>query len=328
MIVKPRITVDDLAEKVGSQSPASSAMSWDDARETLVYDVDPYYEYDADVLFLGAAWVDPQTKYLKRLLPVRHPRKPWLYSKSIVQVDRLSPTGDGVSAKEAIIQSNPHDNQPRYSSKYRVLRYHVEFGPVGYPVLADEELTSPYYEWERFLSVNWKTSVELITAPTGTYKFATSPVNTSPNNQFRAEIGIRECKIDYSYTWHKVPIDLLCGSDWYPTKLMAALGCVNATEFLGHPAGTLLMQPFGGDPKVMPIRDSNGSDAFYVDLVLNFQHFDMPASRRGDAYRGHNTAPAPGDENKYHLFTEDGTTGGAKRYPEYEFRNLFTHHSL
>lgn len=56
--IKPRISLDDLAEFVADYSPASGGTSWEDAAQTIVYDVPFKYVYDAYLLLLGFAYTE------------------------------------------------------------------------------------------------------------------------------------------------------------------------------------------------------------------------------------------------------------------------------
>lgn len=325
----------NLWERVASESPANGAVSWADANETVVFDVDFAFDYDATMTILGYAYTDfSDDNYgrLRRQNPLRHPRKPWLCASGI-NTTYYGPRGKQLSNPETL-----YPTQPEYTSEYKIARMSVMFKPLAFDLLEDSQVTADT-EWNRNVEYMGSPSAEFITREGGAnWQFVTDPVAgvSLPTIPF----AISESKVTYEWTWHYIPEDFVCSIRGEPPdKWSQALNQVNnATAFGIYPRWTMLQQPFSYVRRPMVGMSQNGVQLFYLDIKSHWLYFNPSLTSAADTtagYFGHNLAPAGADGWNYHFFTGPlnvsplaiqsrvGRSDGRKRYEEYDFSKLF-----
>jgi hypothetical protein len=334
-------SADELTQYVRGESPGKGAYSWEDAAETLVFDVPWEYEYDASMVILGWAYVD-KNKKLRRRHPMRHPDKPWLRAWSIDDITRIGPRkGDtgGDNAKQKVkVKASTDLTVPRHTTRYEVSRITVGFRPLPFELVDDEQMG--YFddgEIVRYQTIESNPEAEFLTREGGSMKFATAPV---AGNEIKTEIAVSEVKTGLTVTWERVPQDFICSAELEASsakpwngridKWETALNTVNEEVFLGCEIGTLLLKGYSVKRFFMPTMRPDGRSVPYLRLAAHFSHFDVTADNRGDIYHGHNTAPAQGNSYAYHAFSMTGALPqphglGKPRYWSTAFKDLYAH---
>lgn len=263
---------------------------------------------------LGGAKLNRTTGQLDRTLPVRHPEFDWLYASRIVSVKPLK-----------------WDSKLRLPagtiSGYQYSLITIVFTQPKWTMLSDARIDalygSPRKEYRRFVERRPEPSGEVVTRSEGSFKWEQGPqigtVFKGPQGQFLP-------KATEVLVWKRVPqVGLFSnGGTGDPTNVYAAVGKVNDDEFLGNPAGTLLLQP----PRLIPLEvptipaavganENLGQPAIFYDVELPLLRFDPPY---GGSVRGHNNAIGP-DGLWYPLV--DATNGTRRIFEEADFESIF-----
>lgn len=325
----------NLWERVSSESPGQGGVSWSDATEVMVFDVDYAYDYDAILTILGYAYVDYAHTVngqptLFRVNPLRHPRRPWLFASSIDSIKYMGPRGKEQSAPNPDL----YPTQPSFRAEYKISRISVTFKPLPFSV--DGTANGQGSEELRYVSKRSSASAEFITREGGAnWKFvdgvaAGKPLPTQP-------FALSENKVTYNWTWNYVPEEFVCQSPGDPPlKWYQNLNQLNALPFAGQPIWTFLHLPFTYERRPMPTMTANGVQNFYLNITSNWLYFNPKNTAASAAARdlyGHNLAPYAGDGWQYHFFTgptdatgaNAGTAAGTPRYKDFVFDNLFTY---
>lgn len=186
---------------------------------------------------------------IKRVLPDLHP----LYRNFYAAKADCRPYGV-MSTNETLYA------EPIYSAPF--MRIEVEYSPVDYDVLDDEETGT---EQDRFVSYQYGYQVQLLTL-TGGMKFESgAPINQQP--------AIRSQVQQFQMIWHQVP-STLAEPFKVPTeaKILDLQGKINSAPFQGYDPGTVMF--LGCDPKINrpALGDEFGFGSLYTwDLVYSFQ---------------------------------------------------------
>lgn len=288
----------------------------------------------ARTFFLGFAEADNTNYTLKRTLPVRHPEYADMWCTAVI-FQQFAPTGNtdnenNAPNRPALATEGELSKQGNYQHCYVTLR----FSNLPYRVVSDEDLTDDYSgkEYNRFVTrpANTQASVQVLQAETSSYlKFAEgsgagSPTQpTAGTTEFPGVLGVFQTKTSYSLIWHMVPEEYIFDG-LIATKFNNCIGRVSSEDFLGFPAGTLLMEPPRFDKRQFPVVTQNGADPLFLyDVQINFQHFD-PSKGVDSVYRGHNLMPWRND-GKYYLATRTGATSGEGWLPTADFAQIFDH---
>lgn len=311
------------AEKIDDRSPNSDQFAVDRSVAELVGIIDWDLQYDAIGGILGYQYTDENTKKLKRVCPIRHPRFRWMHATRIFGMQGITPEGKVTRQ----VLGAPAGDPDRVNAwmAYRKVQFTVSFEALPYEILRDDEVAG---EFDRFVEPMPDPGEDVIEQQAGTLVFAEGGGGTEPvagESNFPRTIGIIAAKNFIRLKWHKVPEDFISPNRGisYP-QFDAVLGKVNDAEFLGMPAGTLMARA----PKIHRYAQSvnprdRASPSMLCDVEVCFQFYD-PSPRKGGA-RGHNLMPYP--DKRYYLATHDGTMGGRGSYEEANFDNIFKHHS-
>lgn len=334
----PRVmSKDRLIQKIAGEGPGKGSVSWEDAFESLVFDVPFEYEYDARCVILGYAWTDPVSKKLHRRNPIRHPIYPHLVAWNIDTVERLSPR-EAAATNPNRIPGTPKVNVfdanlpglnatvPQYTANYAISRISVTFKPPPFDIFEDDQTINgqTVKEYQRYVEFGGAPQSEWLTQEGAQWKYVTAPVagQTLPSQSQ----ALLESKVNLNWIWHRVPEDFVCADRGsVPYQWWRYMNFVNNAAWptqYNQPYArfTLLNQPFSYKRMPMPLRYTDGTIPYYVTIQANFLAFYN--FYPGDEYQGHNTAPCRSDY-KYHLFSSDGTINGLFRYPEFDFDKLF-----
>lgn len=277
---------------------------------------------------LGYAYVDVNKK-LRRVLPQRHPRLPWLWCNGITNI-----TGKGLT------QDHPNLTSPSAfpgginSGNYDRALVYASFGPTTYDILNDVAANvdgNPIKEYERFCTVKCDPFVELLTLPNGSLLYnapyaAGAAIDGNPI--ISPQVRIRQEKDRFTLTWYLVPLDFICDKYGVPTKLLSAQKCVNKVDFLGQPAGTLMCEKISYDLGVFPIASTVvGKNQLCAEkIVFDLLRFDPPRDV-DETKRGWNLWPTNLPSGIY-VGAKQGGGAGVDAYKEFNFEDCFTHQSL
>jgi hypothetical protein len=326
-------------EQIADVAPGSDECSPKYAHSSLYAfvpnDARAMYNFENTVLGFHYTTGDGNGGYrIVRNNPIRHPRKDNLVAAKISEM-RGRKFGRTVGADMTGRQQDFFDNESkdlvRYNkglTEFAIYDHNlvcVEFSPPKYTMYSDEAIKhlnirgrSSYYEWERYLEYDVKPNIYDVTIQTGSYAYAEGEAgNPGPSagsppvtkgKTFPGELNYYEVKTTFNVHWRNVPEDYVLDTTnyqlGYPTNLVRCAGKVNKYEFLGYPAGTLLLlEPeidryvSGTLKRKIRNRDVNATDLkdgenlpFYMcDVTLPIIHFDPPSYSRTN--RGHNLKP-------------------------------------
>lgn len=267
---------------------------------------------------------------LNRFLPMRHPRWPQLFCTRVAKVQ-------GISFQGTAVVEQPGTT----TSEYFLARLTLQFGRMPYALINDNDMENYLddddlpQEFQRFTDRNWVPSAEILAREQQQFSFVEGDAN---GNQFTGPFGMTIGKARLTRTWYSLPEDAVFNASEFPAGLMygrdgtggidtavQALGTVNASTFLGCPAGTLLYEapeiiprPLTLPPDLMDLPWQEYSIQLQYDVRFNFVFFDPPIGT-GVTSRGHNLAPWAKDGRWYPIQTATGLTP----FKTYEFKNLF-----
>lgn len=328
-----QFTGEDWLEMIGTFSPAGEDAFTDMQSDAVLVGVaDAKKAVGAVRFFIGYSQCDTTSPYkLHRYPPPQHPRYPWLNST-------------GISLKFFAPKGNPdNDNNEPYvdgtdasglisrMAKYEKMQMTVRFSQLPYPVLNDEQLEAQGAgfdtELDRYATIyeTAQPSYNVLQAD-GTeanliWAEQSAPL-TPPLTKLPVPLGNVQVQNAYSIGWAQVPDNFLFGSNYDPPKVTAALGRTNSAAFLGFNPGELLFtgaQLTRYTPPLWVVEPP----AIYWKVVYQFTAFKPEKGVTGSSYYGYNVLPWR--NGKYYLATRDGTTGGDKYLPSYDFAKLFEH---
>lgn len=305
----------------GVQAPGNATFSAEDASATLQAIVTHDQLYSALIYILGYSAVKGNRLHRRR--GIRHPAFEWLWAQ------RATIQGVAFRQKEDARfqgQTLPYASWKRY-------RITVEFRPVTYEVLDDDEIDSftfpvqqtvppfpppdappdpyagrtGYAEWQRWLSTNTELSTEFQRVQGSTLCFAenptspplrvdaTHPLPTLFKEVIPAPFGQKVNKQVLTWTWLQVPVEFITNSQGIYSNLLDAVGCVNMYPFMGYDGGTLLMLPPAIESRAVMIR-TTALDSLALQLNIKFraQQYGPENGNNTSNFRGHNLLPPAG----------------------------------
>jgi hypothetical protein len=289
----------------------------------------------------GVYQFDANTKFLNRTLPKQCPA----YGMQHLYVNRVTSikpmhwkSKDLVSVGSGLGRFSGYD--------YAILT--ILFTQPHYPILSDGWLDfhfppvnigGTFYrqEWLRWMERCPTVAGDILTVEAGTFKWAEGGAAPAPTvgALLQTPVGQPLTVGDFALIWRQVPLYGLFSPDTFrPENLIAGVNTVNAVEFLGYPAETLLFvggtfawneTPYPASAlgqSVLQTAPSSPEQPFpslTVDATLVFKFKDPPP---GAATRGWNLQPWRGDM-KWYRATIDGTAGSTPMLPVYDHRKLF-----
>lgn len=338
-------TRDQWKERIAAFMPGGGdVFSLDSSEAVLEGDIPWSVRYSFIKSVLG--YTSVLGNQLVRFLPVHHAWYDYLTAQSVSLVPYQVDTTSAEHLKQAAWFPEVAFDQ----AGYNWCRATIRFKQQPYEILDDDEIETYYdgslKEWERYCyDVHREGSLEIISQVGRQMKFAEG-VAKDVGAYLPTEIGTIAYKDVIEYKWMWVPKEYVCGvanpENLAFLKIDPCIGKLNATEFLGYPRGTLLLNPPRIERFEWPLRTITDS-AFGYHIVFPFQHFDPPSGVSPQVYFGHNLLPWGGRNNdnqqsdpnvygnkfgKWFYATNDGNLSGSNAVPllEYaEFRNMFQH---
>jgi hypothetical protein len=287
----------------------------------------PFEKYkSACAYILGYSYTD-EADTLRRNLPIFHPIWTWLYAVRIGSIRFEKFTGKDVGLYEGSL----------HFATYEWAHITIDFAQLTYPVFSDSEIstdpnTNKPAEYERWCETLTAPYVEMVQVNGGQLKRVRGNeiyVATPYVLAFQAKTKIK-------LIWYQVPSNFLANDDGIKSNLLAIQKTVNATPFLGYPAGTLFCEQAIDYKGLSPIATDMLGEKFYQYKVeCDLVHFDPPVGSgepsTGGAgtpgtypARGWNLLPGGYNNRYYYEYTTEGSSGGQHLFPASEFANLFT----
>lgn len=249
---------------------------------------------------------------LQRNLPWRHPKWSQLWCTRISQVQGLQWTGKKLEPVPAFDKAGIIIGSP--ASEYTLALLSLQFERPNYVVLSDDQITEGQ-EYRRYLDRYWQTSIQMLSREGSAFKWAEGNLNTdTPAGPrpgfFKGSVGQKLAHHKIKRTWYQLPEQAIYDANGFPAILARYAGCVNSIDFLGFPAGTLLMEPADITPQPLQLPPelmqlfSEGVQ-LQCNVTFNFDYFDPPLGT-GATTRGHNTMPWSGDGKWYKVTSQIG----------------------
>lgn len=331
----------DTFTRDGTQAALCGMVLWSQL-EALVYGALGYSWIDAPqvaatTLSPGATTYAPivSAYQLRRVLPANHPRYRGLVCTS-VSAQPFRPTATTYAPYRGFPVA-PGPAIAEYAYAYVTLT----FGQVKYQLYTDELMQIfGKQEYERYTYVEPEPVLEVLGSGADILKFAAGPYS---GQEFQGGPAAYLPKQRLRYHWIDVPSAWLFNGE-VPVNVKAGYGKVNQTDFLGFPAGTLLLQGATFEKRLLPLIPATATRPFSYDVVFDFLEFDptrgtttapttttLPPGTTAAptttpapwSIRGHNLAP--GADRYWWPVTDTGSLGGRTLLEPYEFRRLFRH---
>lgn len=327
-------TEDDWKELAATVQPGGGdAFTIDSASAALVGIIPARKRRSARNFFLGYSYADSADYALKRVNPVYHPHYPELVCTSARFQQRDHKAGpdadDGFWTKIDSRDVGPLN----YQTDYHYATATLEFGQVPCEFAEDDSLTWSGLEYDRscVIFAHTRPALEVLSAETDRYiTFVEGPVNNPKNKKFPGSINEFLRKTTFSIVWRNVA-EAFTHDYGLPRKIVEAIGTVNDAEFLGFPAGTLLLQEPEFRRYQQPVFTADRQGLYANDITLPFLHFDPPPSLGAPKYRGHLLFPwvhAGSTSGGGPGWYSAERTDGSPFLPESDFEDIFTHHGF
>jgi hypothetical protein len=350
----------DWAEWIDQLKPGGpAALSNEGQEDVLVGDVPPNKLRAAARRVLGYSVADDGSPYrLRRVLPWRHPRFDYLFASGFT-AEFYNPAGNPDNDEnKPYIPAVTDTDPPQKTANYTRARCSVKFGRAPGRVMDDEDqefIDLGEEEWLRFTQLDaFEPQLELQvvegTDGSSMYFAETSagpppgpnvgPPSTNPNaTPFQAGFYVRKTTSRQTVAWKGVDELYICeegdGPLLRPTRLLNALGTVNAETLWGRKPGTMLLDGIKLRRYQAPVSVFGGGAALWQhDVYLTWLEFDpkrgapdqTPATN--NRY-GHLLQPYRGDRRWYYATSGDrttaGTLGGRPALESTDHRELFRH---
>lgn len=235
---------------------------------------------------------------LIRSIPSQHPQFSGMFASRITGIDALAPT---------------NKNDAGYSNWKRVIAT-VQYEAPPYRIDPDDASGRPD-ENGCWITFNGSSALQVMTRKGAEFDLV------GYNQSINDNIAVLLAKQRYKVVWYQVPeiglFDRLGGqaTGGRSRNIENCLGKLNHMEFMGYPAGTLLLENF----VPVPYPDPLGRRRFY-NVELNFLFFDPePVSAETQALgvlsRGHNLVLAP--NGKWCFARRKGVGTGIYQYADY-----------
>lgn len=341
-------TAEDWLEAVSQLAPQDTFAN--DNSESVI----PVYIKDATAsrlrsamtYVLGYSHADDGDPYqLHRVTGPGHPVWGYQYRPVAVNFTRFNPVAnpdneDNKPFKLSAITSpdGPIEKYATYGQCWMTVR----FAPRPFYLYKDDSPEWSGKEYDRFVEINRESSLDVLMSDAGTNAVlfwaetgtGGPTVGGDPPSAFPGQIGELVYKTNVTMLWREVAMSYTHNANGVPTKVDACVGKVNDAEFMGYPAGTLLMYPPKWEKKLFPFYSEDGR-AFYHNVLLTFGHFDPEPGAASPLARGHQLMPWRGGDSGatiggpgWYTCYRGNSTSGKKYLKEADFETIFEHIDL
>ena len=195
-------------------------------------------------------------------------------------------------------------------------------------------------EWRRYVTVLAQNASTYITRPANEMYFTqTGGAGPGDNTVFIQDIQVLVATQELSIIWELVPLDGMFGGGGVetPANVDAGLGCINATQFMGYPPGTLRLNSSQAERIKSPIN-VGGDPGIYVPPLLarvrmSMTYFNPKYGGTGSIGTGPTEylpwnllpypGPVPAGSGRWFKITSAAGGTGDQLYQTYEFADLF-----
>lgn len=293
----------DWKEAIENQQPGGGVAASATAQDAVLVGIIPFNKVrSAQRYFLGYSYADEAAPYaLHREPPARHPLFPSLYAHSFAAVG-LAPQSNPANPNREPYKLSPFtgtDGLEMYYADYQkavcTVRYR-SFGRLRF--LADDDVAGYLDEYKRWVRFNTDPKIEALTAD-GTSQLVFregggDPDPTAGATPFPAPVAELMAKAALVMKWYNVPFEYVSSDPdlFKPDKILARLGTVNQTAFLGFYPGQLLLTAVGSEDTLFPVAaaDPDGFPVTGLDLTLAWEFFE-PNRPYAGTYHGHRLFP-------------------------------------
>lgn len=285
---------------------------------------------------LGYSFADDAPPWLlHRSTPVSHPRWGTQLRCTGVDFQFFSPKGNDANPGNEPYETTVVGTAgiSRYGN-YEQCLMTVHFGPKNFLMFEDSDPEWSGFEYDRFTTrYQIEPQLDIVSADNGrVLTWQEGPAGVI-GEEFPGNLGERLSQTVYYLTWHEVPKSYVTDSVGRPLKIEAAVGRVNLTDFLGFPAGTLLLQAPKFELHMFPFYSADGRP-LYFDITFPLIYFDPPPGSSSPLARGHNLMPhrsggADGGPAWFLATRDDASSissgpSGPRYLEETEFSAMFT----
>ncbi len=331
-VFNPLVNPSDWLEIIDSgQSQSSSRFSNDSQEATVVGYIPWNKQRSAAEWFLGYASVK-SNGMLSRNNPEQHGIFPQLFASEI-SFKPFNPTvnPDNPSAPLQFVSPWFGNTFVSINTAYHKLAVTaVTYRSVRYTFLDDSAITDMRQEFYRNVYLDLDPSIQTLSAD-GISQLAfvetsariagppTIPAGPAVNTPFPAPLAVLLGKNKFTLNWLNVPLSYLSTATnfFYPTNLIAGLGCVNSQPFpygglTQFPIGTLLMHGVKFEQKVVPIAPADPSfPLIWVNVAIELEYFNPPTGAPSPITQGHNLMPWRSNGLFYYATRVDPQTNSA-----------------
>lgn len=333
----------DLYEVIEDRQPGGESFSLDADEATVHYEIDRNKRRAFVRWALPFAYMKPKRSgtnvpKLYRENPVFHPTFPWLYAAG-VSFQGFAPDGKK-GLKAAGPNADPYWSETiGYEGRYQRCVATVKFKSNPWMVLDDiDPLVSTYGEIARNAFVDIAPSIESLSCegPLGQLLWGeTSPATALPvvvpegppvNEPVKAAFNTLVSKNIFTLNLVQYPQEFFSLEEhpdrpFVPTNISRCVGRVNNSDFLGLPAGTLLMQP----PKIQrfrwPVMQKQGKQPLFgVNVQIPLYHHDPDKGKSDSEWRGYRLLSWAASLLWYRAYRQDKRT---HLLPEEDFNIIF-----
>jgi hypothetical protein len=278
---------------------AAGAWSKREVSEPRSYDIAWVKQQAAMAFFLGIEYLG-QDYLLHRTLPFPHPLYSYLFCTRVAQKQSVKFKARESGSLASGISSG---GLPVPYSRYDRVQLSLEFSQPPYRVRGDAAVTGTVdiwnqslsstptkntvparREWLRWCEVRPTPYADFNEAEGASFAYAEGATGNPKGNPLKGGIGISTSKMGVKVVWKQVPHNYIFertdplepGAPW---NLMAGANKVNAYDFMGFPAGTLLAEPPELDPYVSPVQVGPEPWPVY-DVTFTWKFMDPPKGVR------------------------------------------------
>lgn len=276
--------------------------------------------FDALAYFVGFSEVHggSVTTVVDRHLPAPHPRWPFM---RCTQVSIKGLKFDGQD-EQAVQFETPWLPVPLYD-RYR---FDITFAQTGMDYKENDAVDS---EWERLITIEPMDEGEVVTVDGGQYEYIATgkPWDAQPVVINGPQLKVYLQRVGLMIKSYGMPGNFIMDENSKPTQFLAAKGHVNSTTFLGHEAGTMLLQGYRIHKQTQPVATHNASQLMFGCTVeMHFTYTNPSRALLAETRRGWQLLPAADG------FGLDGWYGVKNRrteanlYPEFDMNKLLHRH--
>lgn len=305
---------------VGDEAPDEDTMSTDQGVATMsgYFYPDHAFLWDAVAFMVGYSKVNFNNQFkLDRWLPAVHPRWPMMRCTTV--------SVKGVEFDGTVDPIEPRPLRYLTLPKYERYRFDCHFEQPQFNYLDNGQCDT---EWERYLTVDPTDESEFVVVDGGRFIYS-APNQNFDGTPFNGPAWrVRVERSGLMVTAYGIPADFIMNTFSIPVHFLAAKNKVNSTDFLGLPAGTMLLQDYKITKRAQPIAtNSVNALLFGCTVEMHFGYTDPARGHTGSSLRGWNLFPPPAGYNSANWWPAQTHSdfGSKSQYDVYDHNKLLQH---